>query len=186
MNWHSVRLDEVFPTPWQNGGGTARELLAWPHRENWHVRLSLADIERDGPFSSYPGVARWFAVASGAGVKLRVDGHGHSLKPDSAPFRFDGGAKVECDLLAGPAQAFNLMLQGREGRLERVQGGHERSCRKGALVGVYSHEHEVAFMAVEVRITIPPRTLAWGVVPADERIDFATQGALWFEADPGE
>jgi environmental stress-induced protein Ves len=150
------------------------------------VRLSLADIERDGPFSSYPGVSRWFAVASGAGVKLRVDGHGHSLKPDSAPFRFDGGAKVECDLLAGPAQAFNLMLQGREGRLERVQGGHERSCRKGALVGVYSHEHEVAFMAVEVRITIPPRTLAWGVVPADERIDFATQGALWFEADPGE
>ena len=102
MNWHSVRLDEVFPTPWRNGGGTARELLAWPHREDWHVRVSLADIERDGPFSSYPGVARWFAVASGAGVKLRVDGNGHSLKPGSAPFRFDGGARVECDLLAGP------------------------------------------------------------------------------------
>jgi hypothetical protein len=36
-------------------------------------------------------------------------------------------------------------------------------------------------MAVEVRVVIPPRTLAWTLVPADERIDFATAGALWFE-----
>ncbi|HEY8049917.1 MAG TPA: HutD family protein [Ramlibacter sp.] len=184
MNWHEVRLDEVFATPWKNGGGVARELLFWPHRDDWSVRVSVADIERDGPFSSYPGVARWFAVLSGGGVKLRVDGHGHSLHTDSEPFRFDGGAKVECDLLAGPTQDFNLMLLGREGRVERVKGRHERTGRKGALVGVYSHEHAITFMAVEVRITIPPRTLAWNIMPAEERIDFTTPGALWFEVQP--
>jgi environmental stress-induced protein Ves len=122
MNWHQVRLEDVFSEAWRNGAGTARELLAWPHRENCNVRIALADIDRDGPFSPYPGVARWLAVVSGGGVKLRVDAHGHSLRTDSPPFRFDGGAKVECDLLAGPAQAFNLMLATGQGSLERVQG----------------------------------------------------------------
>jgi hypothetical protein len=73
------------------------------------------------------------------------------------------------------------MLRGREGLLRRVSGRQEIACRKGSLVGVYSHDHEVAFMAVEVRIVIPPRTLAWSVVPLDERVDFSTEGALWFE-----
>ena len=181
MNWHPVRLEDVFPEAWRNGAGTAREMLAWPHREHWKVRIAVADLDRDGPFSPYPGVTRWFAIVSGGGVKLRVDAHGHALRSDSPPFRFDGSAKVECDLLTGPAQAFNLMLSGNDGQLERVQGRCERRCGKGALVGVYSHEHEVVFMAVEVRIVIPPRTLAWHIVPADERIDFSTAGALWFE-----
>ena len=78
------------------------------------------------------------------------------------------------------------MLKGRNGRLERVEGRHACSCAKGSIVGVYSHEHEVAFLAVEVRIVIPPRTLAWNVMPMDERIDFATEGALWFTAEAGE
>jgi environmental stress-induced protein Ves len=34
------------------------------------VRLSVADIERDGPFSAFAGLIRWFAVLSGAGVLL--------------------------------------------------------------------------------------------------------------------
>jgi hypothetical protein len=181
MNWHEVRLDEVFPTPWRNGGGTTRELLAWPHREGWRVRISVADIAASGPFSSFPGVSRWFAVLSGQGVNLRVDGTEHSLKADSAALRFDGAAKVDCDLIEGATQDFNLMLQASEGKLERVRGRQERACRKGSLVGVYSHDHEISFMAVEVRIVIPPRTLAWNVMPTDEHIDFTTQGALWFE-----
>jgi environmental stress-induced protein Ves len=184
MNWHQVRLDEVFPSPWRNGGGTTREMLAWPHRENWNVRASIADVTADGPFSGFPGVTRWFAVLSGDGVKLRVDGSDHALRAGSEALRFDGAAKVDCDLLGGATQDFNLMLQGREGKLERVAGQHERACRKGSLVGVYSHEHEVSFLAVEVRVVIPPRTLAWNIISTGERIDFTTKGALWFEAQP--
>jgi hypothetical protein len=73
------------------------------------------------------------------------------------------------------------MLQGREGVLRRVKGRHEIACLKGALVGIYSHDHEVSFLAVQVRIVIPPRTLAWNVMPMDERVGFETDGALWFE-----
>jgi environmental stress-induced protein Ves len=184
MNWHEVRLDEVFPAPWRNGGGTTRELIAWPRREDWSVRASVAKIAAAGPFSPYPGVARWFAVLSGDGVSLRVDGRDHALDPASEAFAFDGGASVDCGLPGGPTEDFNLMLRGREGTLRRVQGRQEIACRKGSVVGVYSHEHEVAFMAVEVRVVVPPRTLAWNVMPIDERVDFVTEGALWFEVRP--
>ena len=184
MNWHEVRLGEVFPTPWRNGGGTTRELLAWPHRENWNARLSIADVVRSGPFSAFPGVMRWFAVLSGDGVRLRAGDREENLLAESAPCQFDGAAGTACDLLGGPTQDFNLMLQGRDGYLERVEGRQERACRKGALVGVYSHDHEVVFRAVEVRIVIPVQTFAWTIVPTDERFDFTTKGALWVEVQP--
>lgn len=184
MNWHEIRLDEVFPTPWRNGGGSTRELLAWPHKEEWAVRVSVARIAEAGPFSAYPGVTRWFSVLSGEGVGLRVDGREHRLDRRSDPLRFDGSAAVDCTLAAGATEDFNLMLRGCEGSLRRVAGRQEIACRKGALVGVYSHDHEVAFLAVEVRIVVPPRTLAWNLVPMDERVDLETRGALWFEVIP--
>lgn len=184
MNWHEVRLEELFPAPWRNGGGSTRELLAWPHKENWGVRVSVAQIDEAGPFSAYPGVTRWFSVLSGEGVSLRINGQEQRLDPRSEPLRFDGAAAVDCALTGGPTADFNLMLRGREGSLRRLSGRQEIACRKGTLVGIYSHDHEVAFLAVEVRIVVPPRTLAWNIVPMDERIELETQGALWFEAEP--
>jgi environmental stress-induced protein Ves len=184
MNWHQVPLASVSAVPWRNGGGTTRELLALPHGDEWNVRVSIAQIAAGGPFSSYPGVARWIAVLSGEGVRLKVDGREHLLDRASQPFSFDGASGTACELCAGATEDFNLMLRGREGVLERVHGRQERACRKQSIVGVYSHDHEVSFRAVEVRIVIPPRTLAWNVMPMDERIDFTTEGALWFEVAP--
>ena len=184
MNWHEASLESAAETPWRNGGGTTRELLAWPPHGDWQVRVSVAQVAASGPFSSYPDVARWFAVLSGGGVKLHVDGREHVLSRESMPFCFDGDSTTSCDLVDGATEDFNLMLRGREGVLERVHGRQERACRKGAIVGMYSHDHEISFLAVEVRTVVPPRTLAWTVVPMDERIDFATEGALWFEVSP--
>jgi environmental stress-induced protein Ves len=184
MNWHQVSLGSIAATQWRNGGGTTRELLAWPNADEWNVRVSVAEVAASGPFSSYPHVARWFAVLAGGGVTLRIEGREHALTRESQPFSFDGASATDCTLSGGPTDDFNLMLRGRDGVLERVHGRQERACRKGALVGVYSHDHEVAFRAVEVRIVIPPRTLAWTVTPIDERVDFTTEGALWFEVAP--
>jgi hypothetical protein len=69
-----VTLAAVPPTPWKNGGGVTRELLAGRLRRRWTVRVSVAEIEADGPFSSFPGVERWFAVLEGGGVALTIDG----------------------------------------------------------------------------------------------------------------
>ena len=74
MTLHVVRADAVEPQRWQNGGGLTRELLAWPDRGgpggDWALRISVADIGADGPFSAFAGVERWFAVLEGAGVRL--------------------------------------------------------------------------------------------------------------------
>ena len=80
MSWALIRLNEVAPVPWRNGGGVTRELLAWPSPDDWALRISVAEVERDGPFSQYPGVQRWFAVLSGGGVRLTVAGQVRELR----------------------------------------------------------------------------------------------------------
>ena len=92
MSWNLVQLADVAPQPWKNGGGTTRELLAWPDADRWRVRLSVAEVAADGPFSRFDGVQRWFAVLGGAGVQLVVDGVTHTLTAASEPFAFDGAA----------------------------------------------------------------------------------------------
>src|SRR6218665_1188986 len=70
MSWSVVCANDVAPQRWKNDGGWTRELLAWPHPADWALRISVADIEADGPFSAFEGVQRWFAVLAGAGVRL--------------------------------------------------------------------------------------------------------------------
>ena len=40
MSWNLVRLADLAPQPWKNGGGTTRELLAWPL---YHARQDPAE-----------------------------------------------------------------------------------------------------------------------------------------------
>ena len=68
MSVRAIHVDEVAPQRWRNGGGFTRELLAWPAVEAWRLRVSVAEVESDGPFSSFPAVERWFAVLDGNGV----------------------------------------------------------------------------------------------------------------------
>ncbi len=44
--------------PWRNGGGFTRQLLAWPDDENWLLRISMANVSQDGPFSAWPRDSR--------------------------------------------------------------------------------------------------------------------------------
>ncbi len=98
--------------PWRNGGGLTRTLLVWPGEDGWRLRISRADVTTDGPFSSYPGVTRWFAVLRGAGVALTMEGVRRELRPDSEALCFDGAAAPDCVLLDGATQDLNLMTRG--------------------------------------------------------------------------
>ena len=101
--------------PWKNGGGMTQDLLRVPcNGEEVDWRISIARIDRCGPFSVYPGVDRVIMPLEGDGVRLDFG--------DAAPAatvtrfqsaRFDGGWATHCTLLGGPCRAFNLML-GRE------------------------------------------------------------------------
>ncbi|MBC7619370.1 MAG: HutD family protein [Candidatus Saccharibacteria bacterium] len=112
MSWNVVSLADVTATPWRNGGGVTRELVAWPPGDDWQWRMSVAEVERSGPFSRFEGVQRWFAVLNGAGLVLNIGGERHTLTAESPPLVFDGAAPTNCTLLAGANQDFNLMVRG--------------------------------------------------------------------------
>lgn len=118
-----VLADRAPPMPWKNGGGVTRELFADPPGDAWRIRISVAEIERDGPFSAYPGVARWFVVLKGAGVELDFGATTTRLTRNDAPIHFDGAAAPGCRLIDGPTRDLNLMLRGATGAMQIADDG---------------------------------------------------------------
>lgn len=115
------RVADAAPQAWRNGGGSTRELLAWPSNGEWQLRISVAEIAADGPFSSYEGVQRWFAVIEGSGVVLSFGGGEHERRPAGDALRFDGAEAPACRLIDGPTRDLNLMLRnGVRGTLQRA------------------------------------------------------------------
>ena len=81
------------------------------------MRVSVADISSDGPFSAFPGVMRWFVVVTGAGVVLEFDGAERRIVSGDEPAGFDGASAPGCRLLDGPTRDLNLMTKGGRGGL---------------------------------------------------------------------
>ena len=165
---HVVRLDEVEPQPWRNGGGVTRELLAWPPGSgaDWQLRVSVAEIERDGPFSAYPGVHRCFAVLEGAGVMLGWAGGNRRLTQDTEPLACDGAAAPDCRLIDGPTRDLNLMARASAGqiRMQRAVAGVEAPCA-ARWHGVYTASPAVLQPQAGEALTLPAHSLAWGDEP---------------------
>jgi environmental stress-induced protein Ves len=135
--WNHVRLQDCAASPWRNGGGLTHELVSQP-AEEWFWRVSVARIDRNGPFSSYPGVRRQFAVLRGAGVHLVIDGQDHVLTPGSPAVAFDGDQPCRCELIDGPTLDFNLMTRGGQARLQRWRTHDSLPWTAGHIAGVYA------------------------------------------------
>ncbi len=102
---------------WKNDGGWTTEIAREPAHDDgtasaFRWRVSIADIESDGPFSSFPGVSRELLLLAGNGIELDID--------EAPPLRlterfqrvhFEGESRVDCRLLAGPTRDFNVMTQ---------------------------------------------------------------------------
>jgi uncharacterized protein len=97
---------------WLNGGGWTSEIIAWPHPNNWEWRLSVADIEQDGPFSVMPDIDRTIALIQGNGFALEVNDRPRvTITSHYEPFDFRGDEPTNCSLLDGPVQDLNLMVR---------------------------------------------------------------------------
>lgn len=96
---------------WRNGFGWTREILRSPQiADDWDWRLSIAEIECDGPFSSFPGVDRELVLLHGNGVRLRFgDGEVRDVEPPHGRVRFAGERAVSGELIDGSTHDFNLM-----------------------------------------------------------------------------
>jgi uncharacterized protein len=133
----SVPLASVAPQAWRNGGGRTRELLCWPAPENWALRISVADIDTDGPFSCFAGIERWFAVIEGAGVALSFPEVEYQLVPGDAPLCFAGAPAPGCRLINGATRDLNLMTKLGQSTMRQAQSGVEWS-EPFAMRGLYA------------------------------------------------
>lgn len=97
-------------TRWKNGQGWTREILRVPDRDDWDWRLSIAEIEQDAAFSSFPGIDRELILLQGNGVRLDfADGEQVELEPPHGRIRFAGEREVSGKLRDGTTHDFNLM-----------------------------------------------------------------------------
>ena len=178
-----VRTADVPARPWQNGGGVTRELLARPAADAWRVRVSVADVDADGPFSVFDGVERWFAVLAGNGVVLTVAGGEHRCTADGDALVFEGAATTACRLIDGPTRDLNLMLRGARGAMARVVRGAAWQPRAREC-GLYATASgTVAAEGGAAREPMPAHALRWW---AEAPASLAFDGAgWWLRADTG-
>lgn len=104
---------------WRNGAGWTREIariaIAAPQLEldaddPWDVRLSIAEIEQDAPFSAFPGIDRELVLLAGNGLSLDFEDDGSvPLAPPHGRHRFAGERAVAGRLTDGRTLDFNLM-----------------------------------------------------------------------------
>jgi len=93
--------------PWKNGAGLTREIAVEPPGAglgNFDWRVSVAEVERDAPFSAFAGVDRCIVLLEGGGLRLRSsDGMlDHRLDALDQPFFFSGDLALGAQVLSGP------------------------------------------------------------------------------------
>ncbi len=185
--WQQIALADIPPRLWKNGGGTTRELLAWPTPQDWTLRLSVAQVEVDGPFSRFDGITRWFAVLAGAGVRLHMPdaGQTHSLDASSSPLAFDGALAVDCTLIDGPTQDFNLMARSArhpQTRMQRVKGQARWHVKTPNLLAVWANTAPATlYLDDHAAVSLKPGTLAWAALDAAQTLAVHSDDALFME-----
>ncbi len=113
MRHYQIYSPENFRSmPWRNGLGHTIELLAeyLPESTEFAWRLSMADVVSDGRFSYFSGYDRTLLLLQGEGITLNHgDGQCDRLVEPLQAAHFNGEAKTEASLHAGPIKDFNVM-----------------------------------------------------------------------------
>jgi uncharacterized protein len=106
-----IRQSEMTEGLWRNGMGVSWEIASHkePGAAEFSWRFAKARIDRDVPFSIYPGIDRVFMQISGNGLDLKFEG-GHVLQvhESNVPHAFPCDVPLNCKLLDGPCFDLNL------------------------------------------------------------------------------
>jgi len=105
--------------PWKNGGGITQELYRAGDNP-FKIRISVAKVSSDGPFSLFPEHHRELILLKGS-IQLNVSEKKKVLTP-FAPFSFSGDERVESKLIEGEVQDFNVItLKGVKVQIEILE-----------------------------------------------------------------
>ncbi|MBS0443809.1 MAG: HutD family protein [Proteobacteria bacterium] len=110
-----IDLAAIAPQRWKNDAGLTREIALGPAGaglDDFGWRLSVAELERDAPFSAFPGIDRCIVVIAGAGMALH-DAAGAPVRTLAPlePWAFEGERALHARLAHGPCRDFNVMTR---------------------------------------------------------------------------
>lgn len=134
--------------PWKNGGGITREVVRWPAAGAYDVRVSVADVERSGPFSTFPGYRRWSFLLGAAPIDLG----GRVLHAVGDGVELDGAEPIAARLLAGPTTLLNVLAR---------PGTHVGRGRPGGPVRGAFHLGDRTMRLFEPTTTIADDDVVW-------------------------
>ena len=98
---------------WKNGGGITQDVLLLPDgasHDDFDVRISLAPIVEEGPFSSFPGIDRHITRLSANALSLAFAQETRALNR-LEPLYFDSVLQPRSLLPEGPAEVINVMTR---------------------------------------------------------------------------
>ena len=96
--------------PWANGAGTTTVILREPDTVAWQIRVSVAKVETEGPFSELPATRRTL-VPLDAPMTLQFPAGNALYARRFGTLHFDGTPAPTGLLPEGPTRDFNLMLR---------------------------------------------------------------------------
>ena len=107
-----LRSVDYVARPWKNGGGTTRDIAVSPSGaslDTFDWRLSLAQVDRDGPFSRFDNVDRTLVLLSGAMTLHERDRRIDLVRNE--PFAFEGERAIRATVGGGSTVDFNVMTR---------------------------------------------------------------------------
>ncbi len=134
-----LRNEPTNSASWKNGGGSTREVAAYPAGagiDDFLWRVSVAEIGRPAEFSHFSGIDRQLMLLQGSGIELRLPQRLHRLSEAFETVQFAGETPVYAAPLAGSCLALNVMA--RRGRshaaLAVIRGSHQSTEAAGPRV----------------------------------------------------
>jgi environmental stress-induced protein Ves len=116
-----LRSVDYVARPWKNGGGTTGDIAVSPagaSLDTFDWRLSLAQVDRDGPFSRFENVDRTLVLLSGAMTLHERERDRRIDLVRNEPFAFAGERAIEATVGGGATVDFNVMT--RRGRANHI------------------------------------------------------------------
>lgn len=105
-----IHLADAPRERWRNDGGWTREIVRAPEgAADYDWRLSVAEVESDGPFSHFGGCDRILVLLGGKGMALHSADSTVVLRAPGDFLRFAGELPIDAALVAGPTTDLNLI-----------------------------------------------------------------------------
>ena len=104
---------------WKNGKGITHEVWRTPEgdgADDYDVRVSVAELTTDGPFSRFPGYRRWSFLVGTAPIELTYDQRASrepavSLVAPGDHVQLPGDVAVTAHLRAGSTHLLNIFAR---------------------------------------------------------------------------